>query len=123
MRILSVIKKGMGGTGPSSAARYVSFRDRDEQREGPEPRKLFSAAAERLSASQANRVLGDGAEPKANEVLHVVLSLEKEEDFNRLGSDKASRQAGIRETMRSAMKEVAEYVGHKRKKLPFESLK
>ncbi|MGH9839049.1 MAG: hypothetical protein ACREEM_09715 [Blastocatellia bacterium] len=104
-----MIKKGYGGTGPSSAARYISFRDRDEQREGTEPRKLFSASKERLSASQANRLLGNGEEPKAKDVLHLVISLEKEEDFNRLGTEEASRQAGIRKTSRNAMKDVTDH--------------
>ncbi len=52
MRIVSLIKKGSGGTGSSSAARYVAFRDRDEQREGSEPRKLFERNIERVKADQ-----------------------------------------------------------------------
>ncbi len=109
MKILSIIKRGYGGTGPSSAARYVSFRDRDEKREGSEPRKLFSATEEKMSAALANRFLGNGEQPKANEVLHVVVSLEKEQDFNRLGNDEASRMSAVRETMRNAMNDVADH--------------
>jgi hypothetical protein len=109
MNVVCVIKKGHGASGVSSAARYVSTRDRDERREGAEARKLFSAAADKLNYPQANRLLGDGQEPKANEVLHVVISLEKEEDFNRLGVDEESRQAGVRAATRQAMREMADF--------------
>jgi hypothetical protein len=108
MKVLCVIKKGRGGTGVSSAARYVSTRDRDEEREGNQARTLFSAGEDILTASQANRFLGDGHEPNANDVLHVVISLEKEEDFFRLGNDEESRKAGVRETTRGAMKDIGD---------------
>lgn len=109
MNVVCVIKKGNGGTGVSHAARYISTRDRDEQREGVEARKLFSASGDKLNYPQANHLLGNGQEPNANEVLHVVISLEKEDDFNRLGTDEESRQAGIRETTRNAMKEMSDF--------------
>ncbi|MCI0525724.1 MAG: relaxase MobL, partial [Acidobacteria bacterium] len=108
MKVLCVIKKGRGGSGVSSAARYVSTRDRDEEREGNQARALFSAAEDKLTASQANRFLGDGQEPHANDVLHVVISFEKEEDFIRLGNDEESRKVGVRETTRSAMKDIGD---------------
>jgi hypothetical protein len=108
MKVLCVIKKGRGGTSVSSAARYVSTRDRDEEREGNQARTLFSAGEDKLTASQANRFLGDGQEPNANDVLHVVISLEKEEDFFRLGNDEGARKAGVRETTRSAMKDMGD---------------
>lgn len=106
MKVISVIKKGRGEDGASYTAHYVSTRDRDEEREGKEPRKLFSASEDKLTASQANRLLGDGREVKTNDLLHVVVSLEKEEDFNRLGIDEVSRRRGVRETTRSAMNEM-----------------
>jgi hypothetical protein len=109
MKILSVIKKGNGQGGVSYTAHYVSTRDRDEEREGKEPRKLFSADEDKLTASQANRALGDGRDLTARDVLHVVVSVEKEEDFNRLGINEESRQRGLRETMRSAMKEMTDF--------------
>jgi hypothetical protein len=109
MNVVCVIKKGNGGTGVSHAARYISTRDRDEQREGVEARKLFSAGDDKLNYPQANHLLGNGREPNANEVLHVVISLEKEDDFNRLGTDEESKQAGVRETTRNALKEMANF--------------
>ncbi len=108
MKVLSVIKKGRSEGGVSYSAHYVSTRDRDETREGKEPRKLFSAGEDRLTASQANRLLDAGQGLKTNDVLHVVVSLEKEEDFNRLGTDEESRQLGVRETTRNAMKEMTD---------------
>jgi len=109
MNVVCVIKKGNGGTGVSHAARYISTRDRDEQREGVEARKLFSASDDKLNYPQANHLLGNGREPNANEVLHVVISLEKEDDFNRLGTDEESKQAGVRETTRNALKDMANF--------------
>jgi hypothetical protein len=109
MNVVCVIKKGNGGTGVSHAARYISTRDRDEQREGLEARKLFSDGDDKLNYPHANHLLGNGREPKANEVLHVVISLEKEDDFNRLGTDEESKQAGVRETTRDALKEMANF--------------
>lgn len=106
MKVLCVIKKGRGGSGVSNAARYVSTRDRDEEREGNQARALFSADEDKLTASQANRLLGDGQEPNANDVLHVVISFEKEEDFIRLGNDEESRKAAVRETTRGTMNEM-----------------
>lgn len=109
MNVVCVIKKGNGGTGVSHAARYISTRDRDEQREGVEARKLFSAGDDKLNYPQANHLLGNGREPNASEVLHVVISLEKEDDFNRLGTDEESKQAGVRETTRNALKDMANF--------------
>src|SRR5262245_51737908 len=40
--------------------------------------------------------------------LVLVISLEKEEYFNRLGTDEESRQNGLRETTRDAMKKMTE---------------
>lgn len=51
-------------------------------------------------------MLGDGREVRANDLLHVVVSLKKEEDFIRLGTDEESRRQGFRETTRGAMNEM-----------------
>jgi hypothetical protein len=107
MKVITVIKGGTGGTGISQASRYVSRRERDEAREGKEPRGLFSAWVDGLSFHQANRLLGDGIDPKTDDILHLVISLEKEEDFNRLGDDEESRQKGLRETTQDAVEKMA----------------
>lgn len=108
MKVVVVIKSGAGGIGVSQATRYVSRRERDEEREGRAPRRLFSAREDDLSFHRANRLLGDGGDPKTDDILHLVVSLEKEEDFNRLGQDEESRQTGLRETTRDAMKKMME---------------
>jgi relaxase MobL-like protein len=106
MKVVTVVKTGRGGSGISQMTRYISERERDEQREGIEPRKLFSEDAERLNFYQANILLGGGREPRAKDVLHVVISFEKEEEFNQLGSDEEARQQEVRETTRSTMREM-----------------
>jgi len=108
MKVVVVIKKGLGGSGVSQATRYVSTRERDEEREGQEARKLFSEKEARLSYSQANRLLGDGRDPKTDDVLHLVISFHREEDFNQLGMDEDSRLDGVRETTRGTLKEMAD---------------
>jgi hypothetical protein len=92
MKVVTVVKTGRGGRGISQMTRYISERGRDEQREGSESRKLFSEDAEKLNFYQANILLGGGREPRAKDVLHVVISFEKEEDFNLLGPDEETRQ-------------------------------
>ncbi len=108
MKVMVFVKQGSGGSGTSRATRYVSRRGRDEAREGRMPRKLFSEKEDKLGFFQANRALGNGEDPKAKDVLHLVISLEKEEDFGRLGTDEESRQQAMRETTRGAMKTLAE---------------
>ncbi len=108
MKVMVFVKQGSGGSGTSRATRYVSRRDRDEAREGRLPRKLFSEKEDKLGFFQANRALGDGEDPKAKDVLHLVISLENEGDFDRLGTDEESRQQAMRETTRGAMKTLAE---------------
>lgn len=108
MKVVVVVKKGLGGAGVSQAARYISTRERDEEREGQEARELFSESEERLNYSQANRLLGDGRDPKTDDVLHLVISFHREEDFNLLGGDEESRLSGVRETTRGTLKEMAD---------------
>ncbi|MBS1789651.1 MAG: hypothetical protein JST85_18145 [Acidobacteria bacterium] len=108
MKVVVVIKKGLGGSGVSQAARYISTRERDEAREGQEARQLFSEREERLNYSQANRLLGDGRDPKTDDVLHLVISFHREEDFNRLGINEEARLSGVRETTRGTLKEMAD---------------
>ncbi|MCI0389231.1 MAG: relaxase MobL [Acidobacteria bacterium] len=107
MKVIAVIKKGIGGSGISQATRYISRRDRDEDREGAAPRKLFSEREDSLSFHQANRLLGKGDDPRTQDLLHLVISLEKEEDFNQLGSGEESRQQALRDTTRDTTKTMA----------------
>jgi hypothetical protein len=104
-------KGGEGGNGTSQATRYVSRRERDESREDREPRTLFSEKEDSLSFYKANRLLGDGIDPKTDDILHLVISFEKEDDFNQLGIDEEPRQQAVREMTRSAMKKMAEDLG------------
>lgn len=108
MKVVVVVKKGLGGSGVSQAARYVSTRERDEEREGQEARKLFSEDEERLNYSQANRLLGDRRDPKTDDVLHLVISFHQEEDFNQLGMNEESRLSGVRKTTRGTLKEMTD---------------
>lgn len=108
MKVVVIVKKGLGGSGVSQAARYVSTRERDEEREGHEARKLFSESEERLNYSQANHLLGDGRDPKTDDVLHLVVSFHREEDFNQLGTNEDSRLGGVRETTRGTLKEMTD---------------
>ncbi|HMV48695.1 MAG TPA: relaxase MobL [Blastocatellia bacterium] len=107
MKVIVVIKAGMGGSGASQAARYVATRARDEAREGSASRPLFSERAADLNHTQANHWLGEGRAPSTDDVLHLVISFHREEDFLALGADEENRLEGVRRTTRATMEELA----------------
>lgn len=106
MRVVVSIKAAPGGGNASQAARYIAYRDRDEEREGSEPRKLFSAKENNLSFWQAERVLTEGRTPTKDEVAHLAVSL-KAGDFQALGRDETTRQQALKEVTREAIAEIA----------------
>jgi hypothetical protein len=107
MRVVVSIKSTPGGGNASQAARYIAYRDRDEEREGIEPRPLFSEKENTLSFWQAERVLTEGRTPTKDEVAHLAVSL-KAEDFQALGRDETSRQQALKEVTREAIAEIAQ---------------
>ncbi len=106
MRVVVSIKAAPGGGNVSQAARYIAYRDRDEEREGTEPRKLFSAQENTLSFWQAERVLTAGRTPTKDEVAHLAISL-KADDFQALGRDEITRQQALKDVTREAIAEIA----------------
>jgi hypothetical protein len=88
---------------------YIAYRDRDEKREGTEPRKLFSAKEDDLSFWKANQVLTGEREPKKEELMHFAISFRKE-DFEALGHDEAGRQQSLKETSREAISQFADEI-------------
>lgn len=107
MRVVVSMKAAPGGGDATQAARYIAYRDRDEEREGTEPRPLFSAQENRLSFWQAERTLTEGRTPTKDEVAHLAISL-KAEDFHALGRDEPSRQQALQEVTREALVEIAQ---------------
>jgi hypothetical protein len=107
MRVVISIKSTPGGGDASQAARYIAYRDRDEEREGTEPRKLFSAQENTLSFWQAERVLTEGRTPSKDEVAHLAVSL-KANDFQALGRNETTRQQALKEVTREAIAEIAQ---------------
>ncbi len=110
MRVIVSIKSAPGGGEASQAARYVAYRERDDEREGSEPRKLFSAQENALSFWQAERVLTAGRTPGKNELAHLAVSL-KPDDFQALGPDETTRQQALKEVTREAITEIAQELG------------
>ncbi len=106
MRVVVSIKAAPGGGNVSQAARYIAYRDRDEEREGNEPRKLFSAKEDTLSFWHAERVLTEGRTPMKDDVAHLAVSL-KADDFQALGRDETTRQQALKEVTREAIAEIA----------------
>jgi relaxase MobL-like protein len=105
MRVVVSVKPLPGGGQASQAARYIAYNDRDESREGKEPRKLFSAKDNSLSFWKAERVLTEGRAPAKDEVLHITISF-REENFERLGAGESSRQDALKEVSREAITEI-----------------
>ncbi|MBL8204736.1 MAG: hypothetical protein JNM09_10945 [Blastocatellia bacterium] len=107
MRVVVSIKSTPGGGNASQAARYIAYRDRDEEREGTEPRPLFSAKENTLSFWQAERVLTKDRTPTKDEVAHLAVSL-KADDFHALGRDETTRQQALKDVTREAIAEIAQ---------------
>jgi hypothetical protein len=65
----------------SSAARYISERELDRQREASGAREIFTPEREGLKAKATNRYLSaDGREkPNKRELLHVVIAFRRED--------------------------------------------
>jgi MobL relaxases len=105
MRVVVSVKPTPGGGRASQAARYIAYSDRYDEREGKEPRLLFSAKEDSLSFWKAERVLTEGRTPAKDEVIHITVSF-REEDFHRLGHDEASRQQALKEVPREAVSEI-----------------
>lgn len=113
MRVIVAVKSQPGGSATSRVTRYISERDRDETKEGREPRRLFSDKDDSLSYRQADRVLTGSWTPQKDELLHLAVSF-RGEDFAALGEDESGRQRRLKETAREAMREMAEAAGAKK---------
>lgn len=107
MRVVVSVKPTPGGDGASQATRYVAYRERDEEREGKEPRPLFSAKEDPLSFWKAERVLTEGRAPAKDELIHIAVSF-REEDFSNLGHDEPTRQNALKEVSREAVSQIAD---------------
>jgi len=113
LRVIVAVKSQPGGSATSRVTRYISERDRDEQKEGREPRRLFSDKDDSLSYRQADRALAGPWTPQKDELLHLAVSF-RGEDFAALGEDESSRQRRLKETTREAIQEMAEAAGAKK---------
>jgi len=110
--VVAVQSSGGGGArGASRAARYISERDRDPEREGDRPRSLFSDRDGDLSYRKADRFLGNGAgAPDKNDLIHFSVSF-RGEDYEGLGSSDTQRRERLREVAREAMEGVKDDLG------------
>ena len=112
MRAVVAVKSNGGkGGGASRAARYISERDRDPEREGARPRSLFSDRDSDLTYRKANRFLGNGqGAPDKDDLIHFSVSF-LPEDYERLGASGEQRNAALREVARDAMTDVKDDLG------------
>lgn len=112
MRVVVAVKPTPGGGANSQATRYIAYRDRDAEREGKEPRQLFSAREDSLSFWKAERVLTEGRTPVKKELLHLAVSF-RAEDFEALGKDETARQKSLRNVVRDAIPNLADSLNAK----------
>ncbi len=107
MRAVVAVKSNGGkGGGASRAARYISERDRDPEREGARQRSLFSDRDSDLTYRKANRFLGNGqGAPGKDDLIHFSVSF-LPEDYERLGANSDERKERLREVAREAMEDV-----------------
>ena len=106
MKVVVSVKPVPGGGASSQATRYIAYRERDEEREGKEPRKLFSQKEDDLSFWKAERTLTEGRTPAKKELVHFSVSF-REQDFQALGADEQSRQQTLRGIVREAVPQMA----------------
>jgi hypothetical protein len=107
MRVIVSVKPTPGGGQTSQAARYIAYRERDEEREGKEPRPLFSARENVLSFWKAERALTEGRAPQKDELIHIAVSF-RDGDFQALGRNETIRQESLREVTREAVTQIAD---------------
>ena len=106
MRVIISVKSRGGSSGASCVTRYISERDRDPEREGKEPRKLFSDREDEMTYRLADRVLSGSGMPDKEDVLHLAVSFQPG-DYERLGETDEERKKELREIAREAMREIA----------------
>lgn len=105
MRVVIAIKS-TGGRGAARAARYISERDRDPEREGESPRLLFSEYEEKLTYRKANQSLSNGhGTPDKDDLIHFSTSF-LPEDYEQLGENDKERKERLREVAREALSEL-----------------
>jgi hypothetical protein len=107
MRVVFHIVSTGGNGGASRVTRYISEREKDLTREGPEARPLFSEDREGMTYRKADRILDPiSGEPDKNDLLHVTVSVE-ESEFDKLGDSEKEKQERFREVIREGMKGMA----------------
>src|ERR1051325_6340406 len=98
--------KSTGGRGASRAARYISERDRNPEREGAGPRLLLSEREDTLTYLGADHLVRNSAGPHdKDDLIHNAVSFRKEE-YERLGPTDDERKEQLREVAREAMGEM-----------------
>ena len=104
------VKPASSASGASGVARYIAESKRDAQKEGlreGEARPLFSGEHDSLDYHQANQLLGEagGDKAQADEVIHLVISLEPEK-FEATADDLQARKDAFKEVVRETVQVI-----------------
>jgi hypothetical protein len=104
------VKPASSASGASGVARYIAESKRDAQKEGlreGEARPLFSGEHDNLHYHQANQLLGEagGDKAQADEVIHLVISLEPEK-FEATADDLQTRKDAFKEVVRETVQVI-----------------
>ena len=114
-KAIVAVKPASTASGASGVTRYISESKRDQEKEqlkDGEARPLFSSHFDHLDYHQANRIIGQasGDKAQADEVIHLVISLEPEQ-FEALGDTTDERKDAFKEIIRETAKAVEQQVG------------
>src|SRR4051812_15657314 len=106
------VKPASSASGASGVSRYIAESKRDPEKEGlraGEARPLFSGERDDLDYHQANQLLGEssGDKAQADEVIHLVISLEPEK-FEATAEDQQARKEAFKEVIRETVKVIEE---------------
>lgn len=96
----------------SDLTRYVAKSKLHNEREGRDPRPLFTDTHDDLSFWDARKWLSiTNSKLESRDVLHYVLSFEHPKDYERLGKDARERAATVRSALRHSLAAGAEDSG------------
>lgn len=97
---------GSGGSGASNLVRYIAEDELAPEIEGEHERELFSRDDDVLSRGDAERYVGGGRMPQAEDLVHLIVSLSPDE-FEVLGENEDERRDALRDLARTAVRELS----------------
>ncbi len=115
--VVVTVKSPQKATGDSYVTRYIAESNLDHNREGEEPRLLFTEEKDHLGWVEANELLSLGGKPPAKcDIIHLVV-LFTMEDYLSLAPSEEDRLKAVRSTTRTVMQTVQDVANTAKSKM------